>query len=426
MRVSAQKHATPWKTLMEPINFALVNHLDGKVGTPFYIMRPDIYEKNLVSFLQAFKQRYQKIIAGYSFKTNYVPALCCRAKSLGCYAEVVSEMEMQIAKRIGFDHIIFNGPIKTERALFSALEDGVIINLDSGYEIDSILKYRKENPHKDISVGLRINVKLTDANGESMIQCGLRSGRFGFTIESLLKTIPALLEAKVKIVSIHGHTSSSDRAVANYAIITERMLEVCKSFHLDDVVYFDVGGGFFGAAAEGIDVSNKPKYEDYANCILDVCMNDGWFMKNKPSIVIEPGASVVSNVFSYVMRVYQNKQINGTHFVTVDGSVFDVKPTMHGYNLPFDTFRKEDIMETYVCDVVGSTCMEKDVILKGVEMPVVCQNDYIVMRGVGAYTISLTPTFINYLSPIVSIEDNVATCVRRRQTVEDVLEIYKW
>lgn len=411
---------------MEPINYNLIKHLDEQVGTPLYIMRPDVYEKNLCSFINAFKQRYPKIIAGYSFKTNYVPALCCRAKTLGCYAEVVSEMEMQIAHKIGFEKIIFNGPIKTESALSSALENGVIINLDSEYEVDSILKYKKENPQKEIYVGLRINVKLTDENGNSTIQCGLRSGRFGFTLESLQKTIPALHEAGVKIVSIHGHTSSSDRAVANYAIIAERMLEVCKSFHLSDVRYFDVGGGFFGAAAEGIDVSAKPKYEDYANCILDICMKDDWFTSTEPAIVIEPGASVVSNVFSYVMKVYQNKFINGTNFISVDGSVFDAKPTMHSYNLPFSALRKEEKNETIICDVVGSTCMEKDVILKGVEMPVVSHGDYIVMSGVGAYTISLTPTFINYLSPIVSIENDVVSCVRRRQTVEDVLEIYKW
>lgn len=411
---------------MEPINYNLIKHLDEQVGTPLYIMRPDVYEKNLCSFINAFKQRYPKIIAGYSFKTNYVPALCCRAKTLGCYAEVVSEMEMQIAHKIGFEKIIFNGPIKTESALFSALENGVIINLDSEYEVDSILKYKKENPQKEIYVGLRINVKLTDENGNSTIQCGLRSGRFGFTLESLQKTIPALHEAGVKIVSIHGHTSSSDRAVANYAIIADRMLEVCKSFHLSDVQYFDVGGGFFGAAAEGIDVSAKPKYEDYANCILDICMKDDWFTSTEPAIVIEPGASVVSNVFSYVMKVYQNKFINGTNFISVDGSVFDAKPTMHGYNLPFSVLRKEEKNETIICDVVGSTCMEKDVILKGVEMPDVSHGDYIVMSGVGAYTISLTPTFINYLSPIVSIENDVVSCVRRRQTVEDVLEIYKW
>jgi len=409
---------------MEPIDYKQIALLDKKVGTPFYIMRPDVYERNLSSFVEAFNIRYPRVKAGYSFKTNYVPALCQRAKELGCYAEVVSEMEMQIARKIGFEHIIFNGPIKTANALEEALDNDVIVNLDSEYEIDSIINYKAKNPEKEVSVGLRINIKLTDENGNSTIQCGLRSGRFGFSWESLQKCVKLLRSSDVKIISIHGHTSSSDRAVANYGIIAEHMLDVCKRLNLADVKYFDVGGGFFGAAAEGIDVSQKPKYEDYANRILDVVLQDVWFVEHKPFIVIEPGASVVSNVFSYVMKVYQNKYLNGTHFVTVDGSVFDVKPTMHAYNLPFSVLREDESEEKSVCDVVGSTCMEKDVILKGVEMPLVSYGDYIMMRGVGAYTISLTPTFINFLPPILSLDKEKIECVRRRQTVDDVLAIY--
>lgn len=411
---------------MEQINFDFLNELDHLVGSPFYIMRPDVYERNLVSFLDAFKKRYENIIAGYSFKTNYVPALVSKAKNLGCYAEVVSEMEMDMARKIGFDRIIFNGPIKREEALIIALENGVLVNLDSEYEVESVLNYKKANPGKSVSVGLRVNVKLTDDDGNSTIQCGLRSGRFGFTKEMLQKVIADLRNADVNIISLHGHTSSSDRAVMNYKVIAQHMLEIRKCYELEDVQYFDVGGGFFGAAAEGIDISNKPKYEDYANCILDVLLNDEWFLRKTPYVVIEPGASVVSNVFSYVMKVYQNKHIGDTDFVAVDGSVFDAKPTMHGYNLPFTVYRKTNADDELVCDVVGSTCMEKDVILKGVSMPIVEHGDYIMMKGVGAYTVSLTPTFINYLCPIISLDGESVSVTRRRQTIDDVLNIYKW
>lgn len=411
---------------MEQINFDFLNEQDHLVGSPFYIMRPDVYERNLVSFLDAFKKRYENIIAGYSFKTNYVPALVSKAKNLGCYAEVVSEMEMDMARKIGFDRIIFNGPIKREEALIIALENGVLVNLDSEYEVESVLNYKKANPGKSVSVGLRVNVKLTDDDGNSTIQCGLRSGRFGFTKEMLQKVIADLRNADVNIISLHGHTSSSDRAVINYKVIAQHMLEIRKCYELEDVQYFDVGGGFFGAAAEGIDISNKPKYEDYANCILDVLLNDEWFLCKTPYVVIEPGASVVSNVFSYVMKVYQNKHIGDTDFVTVDGSVFDAKPTMHGYNLPFTVYRKTNVDDELVCDVVGSTCMEKDVILKGVSMPIVEHGDYIMMKGVGAYTVSLTPTFINYLCPIISLDGESVSVSRRRQTIDDVLNIYKW
>ena len=69
--------------------------------------------------------------------------------------------------------------------------------------------------------------------------------------------------------------------------------------------------------------------------------------------------------------------------------------------------------------------MEKDVILKDVVLPALKAGDYIEIRGVGAYTIALTPTFINYLAPIVSVANDEMKVVRRREQLKDILTIYE-
>lgn len=240
---------------MEQINFRKLKELDDKYGTPFYIMSPNKYKENINNFINSFKRKYNKVVAGYSFKTNYVPALCSIAKVEGCYAEVVSEMEYALAQKIGFKNIIFNGPIKRPKILKQALEDGVVINLDSEYEVELVCQYKRENPKRNVKVGLRININLTDENGNSTIQCGLRFGRFGFPDEIIGNSIEKLKIAGIKIISLHGHTSTSDRAVLNYKIITQHMLASCEKYQLNDLEYFDIGGGFFGAAPEGMDLS---------------------------------------------------------------------------------------------------------------------------------------------------------------------------
>lgn len=411
---------------MNLINYKLLKDLDERYGTPFYIMNPDRYRLNVQSFIRAFKRKYEKVIVGYSFKTNYVPSLCSIAKEEGCYAEVVSDMEYVLAQRLGFKNIIFNGPIKRPSILRQAIEDGAIINLDSEYEVDEVCMYKQQNPDKDIKVGLRININLTDENGNSTIQCGLRFGRFGFPDAIVGKNIERLRDAGIRIISLHGHTSTSDRAVLNYKIITQQMLDVCERYELNDLMFFDLGGGFFGAAPEGMDLTGRPNYEDYADCVLDETLQNDWFVKRQPTIVIEPGSSVVSNVFTYYTKVYQNKRVGKTNFVVVDGSVFDVKPTMHSNNLPCEVYRSKNENKTFICDVVGSTCMEKDILLKAVELPKLGAGDFIQFRGVGAYTICMTPTFINYLEPILMQEHDDFVEVRRRQTIEDIIQIYKY
>lgn len=410
---------------MERIDYRKLTELDATYGTPFYIMDPDRYRSNIRAFLDAFRANgYDRILAGYSFKTNYVPALCRIAREEGCYAEVVSEMEYELASRLGFEKIIFNGPIKRKAIFERALTEGAIVNLDSEYEIDFICNFAKKYPDSIIKVGLRVNINPADAQGNSTIQSGLRFGRFGFPEEILGSNIQRLRACGVRIASIHGHTSTSDRAVANYGIITRCMLAVCQRYGLDDVEFFDIGGGFFGAAPEGMDLTGRPEYGDYARCVLSEALQSEWFCRVRPWMVIEPGSSVVSNVFSYYTKVYQKKHVAEVNFVMVDGTVFDVKPTLHQGNMPFTVYSATESSETSVCDVVGSTCMEKDVILKGVTMPLVSGGDYIEMRGVGAYTLCLTPTFINYLAPVLMKTEAGYRLVRRRQTLDDVLAVY--
>lgn len=406
-------------------NLDTIKKIEAHVGSPFYVMNPDQYESNVRAFTDAFRRNYDRIIIGYSFKTNYVPALCIRAKRLGCYAEVVSEMEMDIALRIGFEKIIFNGPIKRQNALIRAIKHQAIINIDAEYEVDFLCQYKKEHPDAEIKAGIRLNIMLVDKNGNSVVQNGLRSGRFGFPYDILAKNITRLRDAGIRIVSVHGHTSSSDRAVVNYQVITSYMLRICEDFSLNDIEFFDIGGGFFGAAPEGLDLTNRPKYEDYANIVVDCLKKSGWFNRCLPYIVIEPGSSVVSNVFKYYTKVYQLKRINGKNFAMVDGTVFDVKPTMHSNNLPHSVISESVEDESEIYDVVGSTCMEKDIMLREVSLPKLKIGDFMEFRGVGAYTISLTPTFINYLSPIVTIENETINVVRRKQQIDDVLNIYK-
>ena len=411
---------------MEPINYALLKRLDEQYGTPFFLMDAEKYRSNINNFLTAFRKRYEKVVAGYSFKTNYVPALCRIALEEGIMAEVVSEMEYELARKIGFEKVIFNGPIKRPVIFEKALKHGAIINLDSEYEVNMICEYAKKHQATDLQVGMRININLTDENGNSTIQCGLRFGRFGFPEDIIGRNIACLHEAGIKIVSLHGHTSTLDRAVLNYKIITQHMLQVCELYELNELEWFDIGGGYFGAAPEGMDLTGRPTYEDYANCVLDEALANEWFNRVQPTIVIEPGSSVVSNVFSYFTKVYQNKRVGKVNFVMVDGTVFDVKPTMHANNLPHKVYRATENDELYVCDVVGSTCMEKDVLLKEVTMPQMRSGDFIQFNGVGAYTICMTPIFINFLAPIMMPVDDSFVLVRRRQTVEDIVGIYNF
>lgn len=405
----------------------IIEHVAKTYGTPAYLVYPERFHHNINSFRNAFLKRYKKFILSYSFKTNYAPFILNGVLSNGCYAEVVSNMEYELALKLGFkgEHIILNGPIKKRVDLYRALLNKSIIHLDGLYEVDDILFLVDKYNLKNVKVGLRVNMEINTDRGKSAIQAGLKASRFGFTEDVLSRIIPRLKKGGVKINSVHGHTSSTNRVVENYKIICNRLLEVCEKYELNNLEYIDVGGGFFGAAPDCIDVTNKPTYEDYAETITSVLMSNSWFMKIKPTIVIEPGTSVVSNTFELLTKIYQHKRVGDKQFVMLDASIHQVKPMLGSVNYPFTVYSQNSPQAEIVADLVGSTCMEVDVVAHKVRMSNYAHGDLIVFEAEGAYRMNMTPTFINYQCPLVAIgKDNSFQLIRDRQKVNQVCDIF--
>ena len=108
-----------------------VEELKKQFGLPLYLFDEKGFEENYEHLFSSMKTKYDNYRIAYSFKTNYTPYICAKAKALGAYAEVVSGMEYSIAKRIGYedDRIIFNGPDKGEEGI-QAFLNGCIVNAD--------------------------------------------------------------------------------------------------------------------------------------------------------------------------------------------------------------------------------------------------------------------------------------------------------
>ncbi len=414
---------------MIALEYPEITHVVERYGSPFYLFDRERFRANVERFGLAMEKRYTPFLLGYSYKTNYLPAACRVVKELGGYAEVVSRLEYELALRLGYEHrnIIFNGPLKRAEDLAVAFAGGAIVNLDSLAEVELLRRWVEEHPAGRPAVGLRINVSLVGPDGRSRVQAGLAAGRFGFAGEDLRRAVAQLSEMGIPVVSLHGHASSSDRSVENFRTICHTLCAVRERHALDDLRYFNVGGGFFGEVPRELIGRDVPSFDDYARAIADVLLDDPWIREHRPVLVAEPGVSVVADCMSFYMRIHSLKSVAGKRFVTVDGSVFNVKPTMHPYNMLFRHIRAGQGEEAGVsCDVVGSTCMEKDVILRDVSLQAPRPGDYIEIKGCGAYTIVMTPPFINLAPAIVAPDgDGGFELLREAQGVEHFLGCYE-
>lgn len=404
------------------LNYHEAEELDNKVGSSFFLFEISKLHENFKKINDAFKSRYEHLIIGYSYKTNYLPFLCKEMSHLGAYAEVVSRLEYDLAIKIGVDprKIIFNGPLKNYEDIKTALDNESILNIDSHYEIEHIQNYCFINKDKRVKIGIRVNFDLSE-DGKSPLQEGYEVSRFGICVENggFQSAIMQLRSIEnLKIVGLHGHFSTTGRKAKTYRKITEELCELAERY-IEELEYIDIGGGFYGELPSTFKM-NAPSFDNYAEEICEV-MNSKFNNRSfKPFLIIEPGISMVANTFQFITKVIETKNVRDHHFVLVDGSVHNIKPTMHKKNLPMKMIHKESKSRNQGSyNIVGYTCMEKDYLAHEVKDAIPEKGDFIVFENVGAYTIVFNPPFIKERPAIVAKDNNEYFIVRKKERLKD-------
>jgi len=399
-------------------------------GSPFYLVDRRRFEQNYDNLTTAFSLRWSPFILAYSYKTNYLPYLCGIVRDKGGWAEVVSRTEYDLALKIGHEpkKIIFNGPVKSADDITLALDNGSILNVDSEAELALVTAHAKAHPDRQIPLGLRINIGLCDEAGHSHIQNSLKTGRFGLDPKHLRAEDWGLKTGdNLKVVSLHGHTSTTDRNRWCFEVITKTLCGIAEHYFSDTVEMINVGGGFFGKMHPDMPFKDTPSFDDYAEVVCNILKSSRWAQVKNPTLVIEPGVAMVADAVSFLTKVVSVKTIREKTFVTVDGSAFNTKPTFHSVNMPHQVIRQNREVPTGTFDVVGATCMEKDILLKDITAPVPQPGDFIQIDSIGAYTLVMTPPFINPAPAILADEGGGKyKLVRNKQTLDEIFSNYSF
>ena len=375
--------------------------------TPSFIVRKSKFDDLIEEKIKATYKTFPNAIIGYSFKTNNLPWVILHAKSKGLWAEVVSSDEYKLAKRLGYapEKIIFNGPVKEKSEFFEAVKSGAIVNLDSHREL-VWLSSMDNSTLENSMIGIRVNFCIEEkCPGES--QCGSDDGRFGFSLETgdLADVIDELKRNDIPLSGLHLHVSSKTRSLNIYQAIANTAVEIAEKYDLS-LKYIDIGGGFFGG------LPGKPTSLDYFGLVKSI------FDKSEKTkdiqLIIEPGMSIIGASVDYLTRVVDKKRTKNNTFAFLDGSRIHIDPLMKksGYTYHVYSEKKNEEIEGLI--LCGFTCMEGDRFFKYSGPNMDC-DDYVLFEKVGAYTMGLSPQFIEAY-PVVYVEENAEyTLVREKQ-----------
>jgi diaminopimelate decarboxylase len=407
------------------LDHQILSKLAQEHGDAYYILQVDRFRSNLRDLRGAFSRIYPRTSIGYSYKTNYVPLLCKVANEEGCYAEVVSRMEYDLARRLGVPagRILFNGPLKAAEDLEEALLSGAIVNVDSLNEIAAVEALSRRRPDVRLRVGVRCNFAL-EATHDS---------RFGIASDDdVLGTALARLRAVpgCELHGLHCHFSAY-RGLAAFEERAVRMVELARThFPHGAPAAIDLGGGFFGRMPEelrgqfGVEV---PSYEDYAGAIATV-FAEAFHGNVAPELILEPGAAVVADAVDFVCRVATLKRLTKRQVAVTTGSIQNIKATANPVRLPLSVVSDPNdpgVSLDGPVDITGYTCMESDVLYPGYpgELRI---GDFLIFGNVGAYTHVFKPPFIRTAPAMLALANGGPDfdVARRRETLDDLLATY--
>ncbi|MCY1635978.1 hypothetical protein [Marinifilum sp. D737] len=406
----------------------VISHIEGvaitdimkQFGSPIYVISEPCIRETFQQAQKAFLSRYPRVQFAWSYKTNYLNAVCKIFHSEGAWAEVVSGFEYTKAIENGIpgNQIIFNGPDKSREDLERAIKDGAMIHLDS---LDEFY-YLGELAHKldkKANVGLRIN-----------LDAGIypKWDRFGFNLENgeawnVLNRV--MLHEYMVLLGLHTHMGTYITSVNAYAVATRKMADLTNRLfrkYKYELKYLDLGGGFAskntlkGAYLPGSDTC--PSFDDYAEAITSVLLDSELPPERLPLLILESGRALVDDSGFMLGSVLANKRLADGRRATV----IDI-----GVNMLFTSFWYDhEVLPTQLkseqtenTTIYGPLCMNIDVIREAVQFPLLQRGDAVVIPRIGAYNMTQWMQFIKLRPPVLLIDtDKQIHLIRKKETNE--------
>jgi diaminopimelate decarboxylase len=398
-----------------------IDALVERFGSPLFVFSERTMREKYREVNDAFKTRYPHVVQAWSYKTNYLNAVCAVFHDEGALAEVVSGFEYEKARGLGVpgSKIIFNGPYKTMPALRRAVEEGAQIHVDHMDEIHDLEQLAAELGRR-IPVGMRLNMDT-----------GIypQWTRFGLNLDSgqaldAAKRIQA--RGLLELNGLHAHIGTFILEPDAYARQVTQMVrfatELGDRFGFD-IGYLDIGGGFPSKSKlkgtylpPDIAVPSVDRFAEAVTDALYASLPAGVF----PRLILETGRALVDEAGFLITTVFATKRLpDGRRTYVADAGLNNLFTSFwYKFNIEIDR-EVQGMNEPAV--VNGPLCMNIDVLDEGVLLPSLQRGTRLIFSPVGAYNVTQWMQFIEYRPAVVLIgEDGSADVIREAEDLTDI------
>ncbi len=413
------------RPLIQPLNTGMMSkhgtrnihqamtHIDGvpvkrlieDYGSPVFVLSERKIRDNYNAAKQAFERRYPKVQFAWSYKTNYLNAVCNVFHQEGSWGEVVSRFEYEKALKNGVpgNKILFNGPDKTDDDLKLAIKNDSPIHID---HLDEL--YRLTHLATDLGKKPRVAIRINMDTGVYPMW-----DRFGFNYENgqawdALNKI--LTMDKLDLIGLHTHIGTFVLTPSAYAIAANKMCDLAlgiRNKYNKQIKYIDMGGGFAskntlkGSYLRGADT--VPNISDYAEAITTAFLNADFKPDELPYLYLETGRALVDDAGFLLGSVISNKRLSDGRRATIMDFGVNIMFTSFWYDHKISP-AQEFGSHTEDTVLYGPLCMNIDVIRENISLPPMNAGDQVVVHHMGAYNITQSMQFISLRPAVVMID----------------------
>ena len=407
---------------MTEIDGVSVESLIKEYGSPTFVISEKTIRKTIRKARKAFENRYPHVQFAWSYKTNYLNAVCSVFHPEGSWAEVVSGFEYDKAINLGVDgkKIIFNGPDKSESDLTKAITNDSLIHIDHLDELYTITEL-SETLNKRPRVAIRVNM---DTGVYPMWD------RFGFNYENgqawdALNKI--MHSGKMELVGLHCHIGTFMLTASAYGIAAMKMAELAIAVEQKfnhEIKYIDMGGGFpskntlKGSFLPGSDTN--PGFDDFAEAITTALVNSNFKRDKLPLLILETGRALIDDAGYLLGTVVSNKRSSTGRRNTILDIGVNILFTSFWYDHKVTPAQSFTHYTEDTC-LYGPLCMNIDVIRESTMLPLLNKGEHVVIHNVGAYNMTQWMQFITLRPNVVLIDlDEKPHLIRNREGLDNM------
>lgn len=402
-----------------------------KYGTPLYV-----YSKSTIAGhytrLDAALTKLDHLIC-FAVKANSNIAVLNTIAKLGGGFDIVSAGELYRVIKAGGDpaKCTFAGVGKTRDEIEYALKQGIYcFNAESEAELHYINQVAGELGMQ-APVAVRVNPNV-DAKTHAKITTGKSENKFGIDFDQIID-VYARVAADCPNLIIKGlqmHIGSQLTNVDPFLEAVQKVIplvtQVKKSYGIE---FFSIGGGIGINYKQSLDSGDSAWWQEnaevhpltiqaYAEAVVPHLEPLGL------RILCEPGRFMVGNAGVMLTKVLYEKRGSAKIFKIVDAGMNDlIRPTLYEGWHQIVPLKQPANATVEKVDVVGPICESGDFLAQNRELPLVKEGEYLAVLSAGAYGFTMASNYNTRPMPAeIMVDDEKATVVRERQTLEDVLK----